>query len=104
MTETLHAPHGTPLEPKSAVTHPYKCPKCAARFEALQIAAHLNLTIVGSLTLSGLTTALWANECRKHKNTRKRLTDRTGKLELRLDKGRESSLLTREGTTREGDQ
>lgn len=71
---------------------------------ALKIATRINLTVALSLTLSGVTTALWANECRRHRNTRRRLTERKAELELRLDKNRESSLLTREGTTREGDQ
>lgn len=71
---------------------------------AFRIAAQINATVAASLTLSGLTTAMWANECRRHRNTRRRLTERTTKLELKLDKNRESSLLTREGTTREGDQ
>lgn len=71
---------------------------------ALQIAAHINIVITASVALTGLTTGLWANECRRHKNTRRRLTARTEALELRLDPKRESSLLTREGTTREGDQ
>lgn len=71
---------------------------------ALKIATQLNLTVEASLTLTVVTSGLWANECRRHRNTRKRLTDRTGVLELRLDQGRDSSLLTREGTTREGDQ
>ena len=71
---------------------------------ALQIAAHINIVIAASVALSGLTTILWANECRRHRSTRKRLTARTEALELRLDPKRESSLLTREGTTREGDQ
>lgn len=71
---------------------------------ALNIATRINLTLGLSLTLSGITTTLWLNECRRHRNTRRRLTERTEELELRLDKNRESSLLTREGTTREGDQ
>jgi hypothetical protein len=71
---------------------------------ALEIATHINVTVALSLTLSGVTTALWANECRRHKNTRVRLTARKAELEKRLDKNRESSLLTPEGTTREGDQ
>jgi hypothetical protein len=62
------------------------------------------LTVGASLTVSGVTSTLWANECRRHRNTRKRLTGRTGLLERRLDPHRESSLLTPEGTTREGDQ
>jgi hypothetical protein len=70
----------------------------------VEVAAHVNLVITASITLSGVTTALWANECRRHKNTRKRLTARTEALELRLHPKRESSLLTREGTTREEDQ
>lgn len=71
---------------------------------ALKIATQLNLTVEASLALSGVTSGLWINECRRHRNTRKRLTERTEALELRLDRNRESSLLTREGTTREGDQ
>ena len=71
---------------------------------ALKIAAQINLTVTFSLTLAGVTSALWGNECRRHKNTRKRLTERTTALEKRLDEKRESSQLTREGTTREGDQ
>ena len=70
---------------------------------ALKIATQLNLTVVASLTLSGVTSALWANECRRHRNTRKRLTERTEALEKRLDPNRESSQLNREGTTREGE-
>jgi len=68
------------------------------------IAAHVNLTIAASLALSGLTTALWVNEYRRHRNTRRRLTQRTTDLEKRIDSQRESSLLTPEGLTREGDQ
>jgi hypothetical protein len=71
---------------------------------ALKISAHLNLVITASVALSGVTTVLWLNECRRHKSTRKRLTLRTASLEKRLDPNRESSLLTSEGTTREEDQ
>ena len=69
-----------------------------------EVAAKFNLTVVASLTLSGVTTGLWVNECRRHRNTRKWLTERSAALELRLDGKRESSLLTPEGTTRKGDQ
>ncbi len=71
---------------------------------ALKVATQINLTIGLSLTLAGVTTVLWANECRRHRNTRIRLTERKAELEKRIDKNRESSLITREGTTREGDQ
>jgi len=71
---------------------------------ALKISAHFNFVVTASLVTSGLTTALWANEYRRHKNTRKRLTSRTESLEKRIDRNRESSLLTPEGMTREEDQ
>lgn len=71
---------------------------------AFEVAAKLNATVALSLTLSGITTALWANEYRRHKKTRERLTERTEALEKRLDPQRESSKLTRHGTTQEGDQ
>ena len=70
----------------------------------LSVAAKLNVIVAASLTLSGVTTGLWANEWRLHRKTRKRLAQRTVALEKRLDGKRESSLLTPEGTTREGDQ
>ncbi len=70
----------------------------------IEVAARLNATIVASVTLSGVSLGLWLNECRRHRSTRKRLTERTAVLELRLDPKRESSLLTPEGTTRAGDQ
>jgi hypothetical protein len=71
---------------------------------ALKIATQINLTVAFSLTLAGVTSALWGNEYRRHKNIRKRLRERTTALEKRVDEKRESSQLTREGTTREGDQ
>jgi hypothetical protein len=71
---------------------------------ALKIVGHLDVAIAASVTLSGLTSTLWINECRRHRNTRKRLTERSEKLERLLDPNRESSRLTREGTTRKGDE
>lgn len=69
-----------------------------------EVAAKLNATVTASIALTGVSMVLWINECRRHRNTRKRLTERTTALELRIDGTRESSLLTREGTTRKGDQ
>ena len=70
----------------------------------VSIAAHLNVVIVGSLTLSGVATGAWALEYRRHRKTRERLTARITALEMRVDPNRTSSLLTTEGTTRSGDQ
>jgi hypothetical protein len=67
------------------------------------LAAHLNATIMGSVTLTGMTSGLWAFEYRRHRKTRERLTGRITALEKKLDSGRESSELTTEGTTRIGD-
>lgn len=71
---------------------------------AFEIAGKLNATVEASVALSGVSLGLWVNECRRHRNTRKRLAERTTTLELRLDPNRESSQLTPEGTTRKGDQ
>jgi membrane protein implicated in regulation of membrane protease activity len=71
---------------------------------ALAVAAKVQATIMLSLAATGTTTFLWLNEARRHKNTRQRLTQRTEELEKRLDLNRESSQLTRRGTTREEDQ
>jgi hypothetical protein len=67
------------------------------------LAAHLNATVVGSVTLTGVTSCLWALEYRRHRKTRERLTGRITDMELRLDHNRTSSQLTTEGTTRIGD-
>jgi hypothetical protein len=67
------------------------------------LAAHLNATVVGSVTLTGVTSCLWALEYRRHRKTRQRLTARITDLELRLNPNRTSSQLTTEGTTRTGD-
>lgn len=69
-----------------------------------ELAGKLNATVTASVAVSGVSLALWIDECRRHRRTRKRLTERTTALELRLDRNRESSQLTPEGTTRKGDQ
>lgn len=69
----------------------------------LSLSAHVNITVVISVTLAGVTSLLWGWEIRRHRRTRERLTGRITKLELLIDPGRKSSLLTPLGTTREGD-
>lgn len=69
----------------------------------VSLSAHVNLTIALSVTLAGVATAIAALEYRRHRKTRERLTARITQLELILDPNRQSSMLTTQGTTREGD-
>jgi hypothetical protein len=69
----------------------------------LGVAAGVNITVAISVTVSLAASALWLLEYKRHRRTRERLTGRITDLELKLDPGRTSSLLTRQGTTRRGD-
>ena len=69
----------------------------------LEIAAHLNITIAVSLSITGLSIALWANEYRRHQRTRERLAARITILEKAIDPSRTSSRLTPQGMTSPGD-
>lgn len=57
-----------------------------------------------TITVSGLSIALYLRERKQHENTRERLTKRITELELRIDSGRTSSHLTPRGRTRKGDE
>jgi hypothetical protein len=57
-----------------------------------------------TLSVSGLSIALYFRERKQHENTRERLTKRITELELRIDPGRSSSQLTPKGRTRKGDE
>lgn len=67
------------------------------------LSAHVSFTVALSLTLAVSSTVLWLLELNRHRKTRERLTARITQLELQIDPGRKSSLLTSRGTTREGD-
>jgi len=69
----------------------------------MQVAAHLNVTIAVSIAVTGLATGFWANEYRRHRNTRERLTKRITQLEKHINPERSSSLLTTQGLTSPGD-
>jgi hypothetical protein len=69
----------------------------------LGVAAGVNITVAISVTVSLAASALWLLEYKRHRRTRERLTGRITDLELKLDPGRTSSQLTRQGTTRRGD-
>lgn len=66
----------------------------------LDVAAHANVTVIGSVSLTGVTGVLWFLELRRHRKTRERLTGRVAQLELQIDPNRSSSELTTLGTTR----
>lgn len=57
-----------------------------------------------SITVSGLSIALYVRERKQHENTRERLTKRIAELELKVDPNRSSSNLTPRGRTRKGDE
>ena len=77
--------------------------KTSAASLMIEVAGHLNVTIAVSVAIAGLSTGLWANEYRRHRNTRERLTNRITALELRIDPKRTSSSLTSQGMTSPGD-
>ena len=57
-----------------------------------------------TMTVSGLSLALYIREKKQHERTRERLTKRITELEQRFDHARISSLLTSKGRTRKGDE
>ncbi len=57
-----------------------------------------------TMTVSGLSVALYFRERKQNENTRERLTKRITELELRIDSGRSSCQLTSRGRTRKGDE
>ena len=65
-----------------------------------------NITVVYtlSITLSGISIALYLRERRLHRKTRERLAARITELELLMDPHRTSSKLTSEGLTRKEDE
>ena len=67
------------------------------------LAGHLSIRIAVTVSLAGVTGALWGLEYRRHRKTRERLTKRITYLETLIDPKRLSSKLTSEGTTRIGD-
>jgi hypothetical protein len=69
----------------------------------MQVAGQFNTTVSISLAVTGISTTLWFNEHRRHKNTRERLTARITTLEERINPNRTSSKLTSQGTTSPGD-
>jgi len=71
---------------------------------SLKVLANISVVWTLSLTISGLSITLYLRERSLHRKTRDRLTIRTTELELKIDPKRTSSLLTREGLTREGDE
>jgi hypothetical protein len=69
----------------------------------VELAAHVNITIAISVSVSGVASVMWYLEHKRHRKTRERLTSRISQLEKILDPNRQSSRLTTEGTTRVGD-
>jgi hypothetical protein len=65
-----------------------------------------NVVVKWSITISvsGLSIALYFRERNQHRETRKRLASRIAELEIRLDPNRTSSQLTTEGLTRKEDE
>src|SRR5205807_2725522 len=57
-----------------------------------------------TMTVSGLSLALYFRERRQHEKTRERLTKRITELELRIHPARTSSHLTSRGRTRKEDE
>jgi len=57
-----------------------------------------------TMTVSGLSLALYVREKKQHETTRERLTKRITELERHHDRARSSSLLTSKGRTRKGDE
>ena len=57
-----------------------------------------------TMTVSGLSLALFIREKNQHERTRERLTKRITELEAHYDPARTSSLLTTKGRTRKGDE
>ena len=70
----------------------------------LRLVANIVVKWTMTITVSGLSIALYLRERRQHENTRERLTKRITELELRIDSGRTSSHLTPRGRTRKGDE
>lgn len=66
--------------------------------------ANIKVVWALSVTLSGISIALYLRERRLHRETRERLTARTVLLEKRIDAGRTSSMLTPKGLTRQEDE
>jgi hypothetical protein len=71
---------------------------------SFRLLSSINVMWSVSLTLSGVSITLYIRERRLHRKVRERLTARITELELKIDSKRTSSLLTSQGTTREGDQ
>jgi len=86
----------------AATTRAFAGRASAASF-IVDLAAHLNASVVGSVSVAGVTSILWANEYRRHRKTRERLTGRITMLELKIDPNRSSSGLTTQGTTHSRD-
>jgi hypothetical protein len=57
-----------------------------------------------SISVSGVSVALYLRERSLHRKTRERLTRRITELEIKIDPSRTSSMLTSEGLTRKEDE
>jgi hypothetical protein len=68
------------------------------------LAANISIVWTVSIAVSGLSITLYLRERKLHRRTRERLTARNIELELKIDPGRTSSLLTPKGLTRKGDE
>jgi hypothetical protein len=92
---------------------------CAHEFSKVAIAyaggtsfADITVKVLGSIqavwtlsiSVSGISIALYWRERSLHRKTRERLTRRITELEIRIDPSRTSSKLTSEGLTRKEDE
>jgi hypothetical protein len=71
---------------------------------AFQLITNISFVWSASISVSGLSIALYLRERKLHRKTRERLTGRITELELKIDPKRTSSHLTSEGLTRREDE
>lgn len=70
----------------------------------LKFLANIVLHWIWTISVSGISIALYVREKRQHERTRERLTKRITMLESKIDTGRSSSQLTSKGRTRKEDE
>jgi hypothetical protein len=66
--------------------------------------ADVSFAWTATISVSGLSIALYLRERRAHRRTIERLSPRITERELKIDPNRTSSQLTREGRTQRGDE
>lgn len=90
----------------------YQLSIAARAFAGQESNASFTLKLLASVTfhwaltisVSGISVALYLRERNQHQRTRERLSKRVKELELVLDPSRSSSQLTAKGLTRKGDE